>query len=270
MSIHLVIMEKASCDSQVSCAKQNAVGMITDLQSGMTLFLKPSGLCRAQIYSLSSQDFKTWSLVTARRAAEDEAARIAADVEAARIATEVEAARIAAVVEAARIATEVKAARIARRDAFIAAEMESARLSAAESASAHRPVEQSPECEQAERNMYEFVMRMIINHDIWYLQEKVADESPPPQELPARAAELLGNVLRFYAAHYPPVSQGEKSYTDPSTDGSTCKTNEIIYDTIYACLPDDCKMTFAQMFCNFDDLCPFKAPLYVTASLAEW
>jgi hypothetical protein len=235
--------------------------------------------------------------VTARRAAEDEAARIAADVEAARIATEVEAARIAAVVEAARIATEVeaariaavveaariateveaariaavvKAARIARRDAFIAAEMEAARLSAAESASAHRPVEQSPECEQAERNMYKFVMRMIINHDIWYLQEKMADESPPPQELPARAAELLGNVLRFYAAHYPPVSQGEKSYTDPSTDGPTCKTNEIIYDTIYASLPDDCKLTFAQMFCNFDDLCPFKAPLYVNGEKIDF
>jgi hypothetical protein len=62
---------------------QDTVGMITDLQSGMTLFLKPSGLCRAHIYSLSSQDFKTWSLVTARRAAEDEAARIAVDVEAA-------------------------------------------------------------------------------------------------------------------------------------------------------------------------------------------
>jgi hypothetical protein len=38
---------------------QEAVGMITDLQSGMTLFLKPSGLCRAQMYSLSSQDIKT-------------------------------------------------------------------------------------------------------------------------------------------------------------------------------------------------------------------
>jgi hypothetical protein len=106
-------------------------------------------------------------------------------------------------------------------------------------------------------------MNMIIIHKIWYLQGKTADESPPPQELPARAAELLGNVLRFYAAHYPPVSQGEKSYTDPSTGGPTCKMNEIIYDAIYASLPDDCKLTFAQMFSNFDDLCSFKAPLYV-------
>jgi len=93
---------------------QDAVGMITDLQSGMTLFLKSSGLCRAQMYSLSSQDFKTWSLVTARRiAAESEAARIAAQIEATRIAVEVEAARIAAV--------------FARRDAFISAQIEAAR-----------------------------------------------------------------------------------------------------------------------------------------------
>ena len=63
-------------------------------------------------------------------------------------------------------------------------------MSAAESASAHRPVEQSPECEQAERSRYEFVMRMIINHDIWYLQEKMAVKSPPPQTLPARAFML--------------------------------------------------------------------------------
>ena len=69
--------------------------------------------------------------------------------------------------------------------------------------------------------------------------------------------------MRFYAAHYAPASQGEKSFTDPRTGGPTCKTNEIIYDAIYASLPDDCKLTFAQMFCNFDDLCPFKAPLYV-------
>jgi len=197
------------------------------------------------------------------RAAEDEAARIAADVEAARIDTEVEATRIAAVVEAARIAAVVEAARITRRDAFIAAEMEAARLSAAESASAHRPVEQSPECEQAERNRYEFVMRMIINHDIWYLQEKMANKSPPPQTLPARAAMLLGKVIHFYAAHYASVSQGEKSFADPYTAGPTCKTNKIIYDAIYASLPDDCKLTFVQMFCNYDDLCPFKATLYV-------
>ncbi len=126
----------------------DAVGMITDLQSGMTLFLKPSGLCWAQMYSLSSQDFKTWSLVTARRAEEVEAARIAAEVEAARIATEVEATRIAAEIARrdALLAAEIEAARlsdarIARCDAFIAAEIEAARLSDAESASAHRPVE---------------------------------------------------------------------------------------------------------------------------------
>jgi hypothetical protein len=70
-------------------------------------------------------------------------------------------------------------------------------------------------------------------------------------------------VITFYNAHYPPVSQGKKSYTDPCTGGPTCKTNKIIYDAIYASLPDDCKLTFAQMFSNFDDLCPFKAPLYV-------
>jgi hypothetical protein len=88
--------------------------MITNLQSGMTLFLKPSGHCRAQIYSLSFQDLKTWSLVTARRIAEEsEAARIAAQIEATRIAAEVEAARIAAKIEAARIAAEVEATRIA-------------------------------------------------------------------------------------------------------------------------------------------------------------
>ncbi len=40
---------------------QDAVGMITNLQSGMTLFLKPSEHCRAKMYSLSSQDFMTWS-----------------------------------------------------------------------------------------------------------------------------------------------------------------------------------------------------------------
>jgi len=77
---------------------QGSVGMITNLHSGMTLFLKPSEHCRAQIYSLSSQDFMTWSLVTARRiATESEAARISAKAhaEAIRIAVEVEAARIA-------------------------------------------------------------------------------------------------------------------------------------------------------------------------------
>ena len=107
---------------------QGAVGMITNLPLGMTLFLKPSGHCRAHMHSLSSQDFKTWSLVTARRAAEVEAARIATQIEATRIATEVEATRIAAQIEAARIAAEVKATRIAaviaRHDAFLAAEVE--------------------------------------------------------------------------------------------------------------------------------------------------
>jgi hypothetical protein len=194
------------------------------------------------MYSLSSQFLKTWCLLSARRiAAESEAARIAAQIEATRIAAEVEAARIAAKIEADRIAAEVEAARIAaeiariaRHDAFITAQIEAARLSAAESASAHRPVEQSPECKQAERERYEFMMHMNIIHNIWYLQGKNADESPPPQELPARAAELLGNVLRFYAGHYIPESQGEKGYTDPRTGGPTCTTNEIIYDTIYA------------------------------------
>ena len=209
-------------------------------------------------YWPDKQFIKTWCLVAASRAAEVEAARIAVQIEATRIATEVKAARIAAKIEAARIA-----AMIARRDTFISAEVEAARLSAAESASAHRPVEQSPECKQAERDRYEFVMRMIINHDIWYLQGKTADKSPPPQALPARAAKLLGKVIRFYAAHYAPASQGEKSFTDPRTGGPTCKTNEIIYDAIYASLPDDCKLTFAQMFENFDNLCPFKAPLSV-------
>ena len=205
---------------------QGAVGMITNLQSGMTLFLKPSGHCRAQMYSLSTQDFKTWSLVTARRIAveskaarisaeahadaridaEVEATRFAADVEATRIAAmiaaEVEAARIAAEVEAAMIAARI-AAMIARHDVKIVADVEAARISTAESASAHRPVEQSSECKQAERERYKFLMRMILIHNIWYLG-KTADESPPPQALPTRVAKLLGNVLRFYAANYPP------------------------------------------------------------------
>ena len=151
---------------------------------------------------------------------------------------------------------------IARHDVKIVADVEAARISTAESASAHRPVEQSSECKQAERERYEFLMRMILIHNIWYLG-KTADESPPPQALPTRVAELLGNVLRFYAANYPPKSQGKKKYTDPRSGGPTCKTNEIIFDAIYASLPDDCKLTFVQMFENFDDLCPFKAPLYV-------
>jgi hypothetical protein len=49
---------------------QGAVGMITNLQSGMTLSRKPSGHCRAQMYSLSLQVFRTWSLVAASRAAD--------------------------------------------------------------------------------------------------------------------------------------------------------------------------------------------------------
>jgi len=201
----------------------------------------------------------------ARIATKVEATGIAAEVEATRIAAmiaaEVEATRIAAEVEAARIAARI-AAMIAIREAKIAADVEAARTSAAESASAHRPVEQSSECKLAERERYEFWMRVILMHNIWYLG-KTADESPPHQALPARVAELLGNVLRFCAVHYPPKSQGKKKYTDPRTGGPTCKTNEIIYVAIYASLPDDCKLTFAQMFDNFDDLCLFKAPLSV-------
>jgi hypothetical protein len=175
--------------------------------------------------SMKMKQLALWINVLAAR-------KIAAEIEATRIASEIEAARIAAEVEAARIAKEVEATRIAamiaRCDAFIVAKIEATRLSDAESTSAHRPVEQSPECKQVERERYEFMIYMNIIHNIWYLQGKNANESPPPQEVPARAAELLGNVLRFYAAHYAPVSQGEKSYTDPSTGGPTCKTNEII------------------------------------------
>jgi len=29
----------------------------------------------------------------------------------------------------------------------------------------------------------------------------------------------LGNVLRFYPAHYPPDTRGNKGYTDPRTGG---------------------------------------------------
>ena len=70
--------------------------MITNLQSGTTLFMKPSEHCRAQMYSLSTQFLKMWCSVAASRAAEVEAARIAAQIEATRIAAEVEAAKIAA------------------------------------------------------------------------------------------------------------------------------------------------------------------------------
>jgi len=160
--------------------------------------------------------FKTWSLVTAMRiAAESEAARIAAKVHG----------------EATRIAPEVEATRI---DARVAAEVDAAIMSAVESASAHRPVKQSPEYKQAERERYKFWIIMISIHSIWYLQGKAANESPPPQALPARAAERLGNVIRLYATNYPPESQGKKGYTDPRTGGPTCKTNKIIYDAIYA------------------------------------
>jgi len=159
-------------------------------------------------------------------------------------------------VTARRIATESDAAKIA-------AEVEAARMSAAESASAHRLVEQSSECKQAKTERYQFWMRFIVIHSITYLQGKTANESMPPQALPTRAAAELGDVLHFYAANYPPESQGKKGYTDPRTGGPTCKMNKIIYDAIYASLPDDCKLTFAQKFNNLDDLCPFKAPLYV-------
>jgi hypothetical protein len=213
-------------------------------------------------YYTSMKQLTLWTNVLATRkiAAEIEATRIAAEIEAARIAVEVEAARIAVDVEAARIA-----AVIARRNVKIAAYIEAAKISATESASAHRLVDQSSECKQAERERYELLIHIFVIHNIVYLQGKTADKSPPPQALPTRATKLLGNVMTFYNAHYAPESQGEKSYTDPHTGGPTCKTNKIIYDAIYASLPDDCKLTFAQMFSNFDDLCPFKAPLYVNS-----
>jgi len=90
------------------------------------------------------------------------------------------------------------------------------------------------------------MMHMNIIHNIWNLQGKNADESPPPQDLPARAATLLGKVIHFYAGHYAPVSQGEKSYTDPSTGGPTCKTNEIIYDVIREKKTNDDMVTFSR------------------------
>jgi len=63
--------------------------MITNLQLGTTLFMKPSEHCRAQMYSISTQFLKTWYLVSAKRMAkESEATRISAKVhaKAARIA----------------------------------------------------------------------------------------------------------------------------------------------------------------------------------------
>ena len=127
--------------------------MITNLQSGMTLFMKPSEHCRAQMYSLSMQYLKTWCLVTAERIAkESEAARISAKVhakaaalvESARIVQEYEATRIAAEVEAARIAAKVEEARITARIAAVLSRRH-------ESASTRRPVEQSYKCKEAER-----------------------------------------------------------------------------------------------------------------------
>ena len=178
-------------------------------------------------YYTGMDQLTLWTNVLAAR-------KIAAEVEATRIAAEVEAARIAAEVEATRIAAEVEATRI---DARVATEVDAARMSAVESASPHRPVKQSPEYKQAEREKYEFWIIMISIHSIWYLQGKPANESPPPQALPARAAERLGNVIRLYATNYPPESQDKKGYTDPRTGGPTCKTNEIIYDAIYAVFP---------------------------------
>jgi hypothetical protein len=192
--------------------------------------------------------------------------RIAAEAkaEAARIAVEAEAARVAES-EAARITVEVEAAMIAamfaRRDAKIAAMITAkagaeatsiaAEAEAEAAASAHRPVKQSSECTRTKK------------YSIPYLQGKMADESSPPQALPTHVTKILGNKVRYYAGHYPPQSQGKKSYTDLCTSGPTAKMNEIIYDGIYASLPDNCKLPFAQMFCNYDDLCPIKAPLNI-------
>ncbi len=95
--------------------KQGAVGMITNLQSGMTLFLKPSGHWRAQMYNISSQAFKTWCLVTAWRiAAESKSARISAEVHAN--------ARIAVEAKAESAAREFAASHLAGVDAIIAQE----------------------------------------------------------------------------------------------------------------------------------------------------
>ena len=99
-------------------------------------------------YYTGMDQLTLWTNVLAAR-------KIAAEVEATRIAAEVEAARIAAEVEATRIA-----AMIARCDARIAAD-------AVKSTSAHRPVEQSPEYKQAERERHEYWMRMIFIHNIW-------------------------------------------------------------------------------------------------------
>jgi hypothetical protein len=89
--------------------------MITNLWLGMTLFLKPSGHCRAQMYGILSQAFKTWHLVTARR--------IAAKSVAAKISTEAHAdARIAAEAKVESAAREFAASHIAGVDARIAQE----------------------------------------------------------------------------------------------------------------------------------------------------
>ncbi len=140
---------------------------------------------------------------TARIAAETEAARIAAETGATRIAVEAETTRIAAETEAARIAVEAEAARIAAEadSARIAVEAEAARRPAAPSASAYSPVQQSPECKQAERKRYKFWMNVFMKYCIIYLQGKTDDKSPPPQALPAHIAELLGNMMCFYCGH---------------------------------------------------------------------
>ena len=89
--------------------------MITNLWSGMTLFLKPSGHCRAQMYGILSQAFNTWHLVTARKiAAKSVAARISAEAHAD--------ARIAAEAKVESAAREFAASHIAGVDARIAQE----------------------------------------------------------------------------------------------------------------------------------------------------
>jgi hypothetical protein len=99
-------------------------------------------------------------LVTARWiATESEAARIAAQIEATRIAAEVEAAKIAAKLRPIGLPWMLRPLGSPLRlpgspDAMLLSPrslrlLEAARFSAAESTSAHRPVEQSPECKQA-------------------------------------------------------------------------------------------------------------------------
>jgi hypothetical protein len=118
--------------------------------------------------------------------------------------------------------------------------------------------------------MVQVLLRVNANQSITYLQGKTAGKSPSPHPLPSLFAEQLGNVSRFDAGHYSPNSQGNKGYTDPRTGGPTCKTNKIIFDMIYASHPDDYKLTFVQMFCHLDDLCPFKAPEYVNGKKIDF